>query len=335
YDALLRLTEGAAPLRARHVPHVLYHRRRGSPSRSSAASREAHFERRGIAARVEALGPPGHYRVRYALPAELPVVSVIVPTRDRVELLRRCVDGVLKGTSYRALELLVVDNQSADPETVRWFGSLESDPRVRVLDYDAPFDFAALNNWAVRRANGDLLAFLNNDTEVIHPDWLDEMVSQALRPEIGAVGAKLLYPDDTIQHGGVILGIGGVAGHAHRGLRRNGEGYHGRAALAQNFSAVTAACLVVRREVFDEVGGFDPERFGVAFNDVDLCLRIRERGYRILWTPFAELYHHESASLGLPGAPARRERFEKESRRLVERWRSLIENDPAYNPNLT
>lgn len=314
HSSLLAITDASSPERIRHIPHVLYHRAvRGSTVTNS---------------------PPAA-RIRHALPEPPPPVSVVVPTRDRVDLMRKCAEGILFVTDYPELELVIVNNQSVEYETLRFLESIRGDSRVRVLDYDAPFDFAALNNWAVARSKGDVIAFVNNDVEVISPDWLSEMVVHAVRPEIGAVGAKLYYPDDTIQHAGVVLGVAGIAGHAHHRLSRKSSGYFGRASAVQDYSAVTAACMVLRREVFDAVGGFDAENFRVAFNDVDLCLRIGALGYRILWTPFAELYHHESASLGGPRSPQRRRRFEEESRLLQERWGGVIRHDPAYNPNLS
>jgi GT2 family glycosyltransferase len=346
YDLALRVVEATEPNRIRHIPHVLYHWRTisGSVARHPAqksypydAARKAlqeHLDHKAAEAEVVSTFHLGYYRVQYRR-KDTPRVSVIIPDKDRVGLLEICVDGVLNRTDYTDIELLIVNNRSEKPETFRYFDSVRKDPRVRVLDYDAPFNYAALNNWAVRQAKGNLIAFLNNDTEVISKEWLSEMVSHALRPEVGAVGAKLYYPNDTIQHGGILVGIGGLAGHAHHTLPRKTEGYFGRAVLVQNLSAVTAACMVLRRKVFEDIGGFDTESFSVAFNDVDLCLRIGARGYRIVWTPYAELYHHESASVGLPEEPQRRELFERESEFLRERWREVIEHDPAYNPNLT
>lgn len=212
---------------------------------------------------------------------------------------------------------------------------------VKVLDYDAPFNYSAINNAAVRHASGEVLAFLNNDLEVINNDWLDEMVSQAMRPEIGAVGAMLYYPDDTVQHAGIVLGIGGqpgtpsVAGHAFKCAPRGSEGQRNRLRLVQNYSAVTAACMVVRRSVFEQVGGFNEAELAIAFNDVDFCLRVRAAGYRNLWTPFAELYHHESASRGLEDTPEKQARFAREVAYMRAQWGPLLDDDPAYNSNLT
>jgi GT2 family glycosyltransferase len=207
-----------------------------------------------------------------------------------------------------------------------------------VLRYDAPFNYAAINNLAVQKASGDIVGLLNNDLEVITPHWLDEMVSYAVQPEIGAVGAMLYYPNDTIQHAGVVLGIGfpppGVAAHAYKHCARGYRGQSSRALLCQNISAVTAACMVVRRQVFEEVGGLDEKNLPIAFNDIDFCLRVAEKGYRNLWTPHAEFYHHESASRGYENTVEKRGRFEIESRYMKQRWQELLVNDPAYNLNL-
>jgi GT2 family glycosyltransferase len=274
-------------------------------------------------------------RVRYSLPQEPPQVSMIIPTRNEVELIRRCVESIGEKTEYRDFEILIVDNGSDDPETIQYLRGLEAAGAVRLLSYPHPFNFSAINNFAVRHVRGELLAFLNNDLEVIDSGWLGEMVSHAVRPEIGAVGACLWYPDDRLQHGGVVLGLGGVAGHAMKMLPRGAKGYNARAVLVQNYSAVTAACMLVRRRVFDEIGGFDADNLPIAFNDVDLCLRIREKGYRNLWTPYAQLYHHESASRGPEDTPEKQARFGKEIAYMRHRWGQLLHHDPAYNPNLT
>ncbi|MGH6980457.1 MAG: glycosyltransferase family 2 protein [Stellaceae bacterium] len=345
YDLALRVIERTEPRRIRHVPHVLYHRRAAPGSlvvaakeHGGAAARRAvsdHFQRLGISAAVTA-APIGDYqRVKYRLRSPVPRVSIVVPTTDRLDLVERCVDGILHRTDYGNLEILIVDNRSVEEATLRYFARIAGNPRVRILPYDAPFNFSAINNFAARRATGEILVLLNNDTEVINADWLAEMAANAQRPEVGAVGAKLLYPNDTVQHGGVIVGVGGLADHASKNLPRSSPGYFGRAQLAQNFSAVTAACLALRKNVFDEVGGLNEADLRVAFNDVDLCLRIREKGYLVVWTPYAELYHHESATRGSDATPERRPEFEQEMRFLKEKWGKVLRDDPYYNPNLS
>ncbi|QCO68702.2 glycosyltransferase family 2 protein [Luteimonas yindakuii] len=344
WDLALRCIERLAPDQIGHVPRVLYHWRAISGSTAlgvqhkdyagSAGVRavEEHLLRTGQKATVEPTAA-GHLRVLRELPS-VPRVSLIIPTRNRVELLRMCVQSILERTDYPDYEILIVDNQSDEQATFDYFRELESEPRVRVLRYDAPFNYSLINNFAAAQATGTVIGLVNNDIEVITPAWLTTMTAQALRPEIGAVGAMLYYPDDTIQHAGVVLGIGGVAGHVYTGRRAGTEGQCGRALLAQELSAVTAACLLVRKEVFDEVGGLDP-KLVVAFNDVDFCIRVLDAGYRNIWTPYAELYHHESASRGYEDTPEKIARFNGEVDRMLDRWGDALLADPCYNPNLT
>lgn len=284
---------------------------------------------------VSRLGNLPCYRVQYPLPSPAPWVTAIVPTRDRVALLRACLEGLLHRTNYPHLEVLVVDNGSVLPETLRYLNEIRADRRVRVIGFPGPFNYSAINNHAAAVARGSVLALVNNDIDVIHSDWLGEMVSHALRLGIGAVGAKLLYASGSIQHAGVILGIGGVAGHSHRFLPGDRPGYGFRAMSIQNVSAVTGACLVVRKSVYLEVGGLNEVDLAVAMNDVDFCLRLMEAGYRNLFTPFATLYHHESMSRGRDDTEQKQAVFRKESGYMKQRWGNLLERDPAYNPNLT
>lgn len=268
--------------------------------------------------------------------AQLPTVSVIVPTRNRLDLLRTCLDGLV-GTDYPAMEVIVVDNGSDDPATLEYLVALDP-ARFRVLRDDGPFNFSRLNNRAAQLATGDLLCLLNNDIEMLAPDWLAIMARQALRPEVGAVGARLLYPDGRIQHAGVVLGICGGAAHAHRLLRPEAEGYFRRHALPQFVSAVTAACLVVRRESFEAVGGLDEANFAVAFNDVDLCMRLNQRGWQALYEPRATLVHHESVSRGLDRDPVGAARLAGELAALKARWGTGDMDrqvDPFHHPQLS
>jgi O-antigen biosynthesis protein len=346
YDLVLRVAEKTTPKKIRHIPRVLYHWRAipgstaiGPESKvyaHDAAKRsiEGHFRRTKIKADV-LQGFGSYHRVRYHLPKKLPLVSILICTRDKVSLLKGIVTGILEKTDYPNIELVIVDNESKEKETLKYFRELSSEPRVRIVSYPHPFNFAAMNNFAVMQSRGELVAFINNDLEVIRPDWLKEMVSFAIRPEFGAVGARLLYPDGRVQHAGVVLGVGGVAGHAHKYSPGNEGGYMSRSLLIQSFSAVTAACLVMRRNVFDEIGGFDAKNLAVAFNDVDLCLKIRSRGYRVVYTPYAELYHLESASRGSDLKGSARDRLNREDQFMRTKWGSLLENDPFYNPNLT
>jgi GT2 family glycosyltransferase len=347
YDMALRVVEQTEPRRIRHIPYILYHWRAipgsaalGVEQKSYAhdAARLAvhdHFTRIGLRATCEpAPDVPYHQRVRYSLPDPPPHVTIVIPTKDRVDLLSRCVGSITSRSTYPSFDIVIVDNGSIEAASLAWFEQARTDPRVSVLRVDEPFNFSRLNNLAAARARGPMLCFLNNDTEVISPGWLEEMVSLAVREDVGAVGAMLYYPDDTVQHAGVVLGLGGVASHAHRGLRRGAPGSYGRAALTQAMSAVTAACMVIRRAVFDGVGGFD-ETLAVAYNDVDLCLRIGARGLRNVWTPFAELYHFELVSRGDDTQGTGRPRFLAESRLMHERWKELLTADPYYNPNLS
>jgi GT2 family glycosyltransferase len=344
YDLVLRAAARTSPRRIHHIPHVLYHWRAIAGSAALGPQEKSYAIDRArlaiadllttqrIDAQVVAAAVPHFHRVRYALRAP-PPVSVVIPARDEIALLRSCVTGLLDRTDYPKLEIIIIDSQSRERDTHAYFADLATDPRVRVIDYDKPFNYAAINNFAAALASGSMLCLLNNDIEVIHADWLREMVSHAVRPGIGGVGAMLYYPDDRIQHAGTILGISGVAAHAHRWRRRGTPGYFGRAMLIQNLSAVTAACFVVPAKVYAEIGGFDERNLAVAFNDVDLCLRIGERGYRIVWTPHAELYHHESASRGPDTDPDKRGRFVAEVAYMQRRWGALLQHDPCYNPN--
>jgi glycosyltransferase involved in cell wall biosynthesis len=347
YDLALRCIERLQPAQIHHIPRVLYHWRaiEGSTAMSmdeksyaAVAARKAlreHLERTGAANAGVEVSRHG-YRIRrpVGLGAAAPKVSLIIPTRDRVELLRMCVESILADTVYPSYEIVVVDNQSSAPEALAYLDELAARAGVRVLRYDAAFNYSAINNHAVAHCDGEIIGLVNNDIQVIHSEWLEEMVSHAIRPDVGAVGAMLYYPNDTIQHAGVLLGVHGVAAHAYSTAPRGCGGQISRAGLVQELAAVTAACLLVRRDVYMAVGGLD-EKLQVAFNDVDFCLRVRNAGFRNLWTPFAELYHHESASRGSEDTPEKKARFEREVRFMTERWGDALQSDPAYNPNLT
>ncbi|MDG4549639.1 MAG: glycosyltransferase family 2 protein [Candidatus Contendobacter sp.] len=342
YDLALRIVEQIEPSQVRHIPRILYHHRVtvginevmviSLPAALKAVN--DHLGRKKIHAQAIP-SPDGLYiRVRYRLPEAPPLATLIIPTRNGFKLLHRCIESILEKTSYPNYEIIIVDNDSNDSKTVEYLQHLSESPKIRVLDYPYPFNYSAINNMAVNHAHGDLIGFLNNDMEVINDDWLIEMISHALRPEIGAVGARLWYKDDTLQHGGVILGIGGVANHAHKGIARGEAGYFGRAILIQNFSAVTGACMVLRKECFMDVGGFNEEQLAVTFNDVDLCLKLIKSGLRIVWTPYAELYHYESASRGYDDTLEKITRSKREINYMREQWNAWLASDPAYNPNL-
>ncbi len=344
YDLALRFIERIEPSQIRHIPRVLYHWRMiagstavGASEKNYAAERarlaiEEHLKRMRIAATVETV-PVAVQRVRYQLPEARPLVSIIIPTRNGLNLVRQCIESIREKTTYSPYEILLVDNGSDDKAAIDYFTALDRDGTVRRIEDPGPFNFSRINNDAARKALGEYFLFLNNDIEVITPDWLGELVSHAMRPGIGSVGARLWYPNNTIQHAGLVL-VAGLAAHAHHGRPRGNDGYFSRAGLIQSLSAVTAACVCVPKKVFEEIGGFD-ETLAVAFNDVDLCLRIQSRGYRNVYTPYAELYHHESASRGYENTPEKRIRFEKEANILRERWLPILLNDPYYNPNLS
>lgn len=348
YDLALRVVAETTPGRIVHIPGVLYHWRRGSTIRAfseAALDRCTTNARRAVQEFVSRAQPDVQVepapsvaawnRVIYPVPQPEPLVSVIIPSRDHADMLARTVQGLLDRTHYPALEVLIVDNGSTEPDALALLDALALDPRVRVLRCPGPFNYSALNNGAVREAAGSLILLLNNDIDVIDPDWLREMVSHAIRPGVGAVGAKLLFPDGTIQHGGVTIGMGGVAGHQYLHKPGNDPGYFGHLKLTRNVTAVTAACLLVRRQAFLEVGGFDEVALPVAFNDVDLCLKLVEKGYRNLWTPFAELFHLESASRGSDLTGEKAARFNQECLYMQQRWGHLLDNDPYCNPNLS
>ncbi len=271
---------------------------------------------------------------RPAMATENPKVSLIIPTRDGADVLATCIRSIRTRTRYPNYEIIIIDNGSVEDKTKQLFAELANDSAIRILPRPEPFNFSKLNNAAAREATGDILGFINNDIEVTHEDWLDQMVALAVRPDAGCVGAKLLYPDGRIQHAGIVVGLGGVAGHGHRFAGKEEPGYLNRLRCVQNVSAVTAACLLVRRAVFDKVGGFD-ESLTVAFNDVDFCLRVRDAGYLNLWTPFAELIHHESVSRGRDLTPRKAKRFADEYAAMQRRWGAALLNDPYYSPHLT
>jgi len=347
YDLVLRCVARIGDARdIVHVPEVLYHWRMAQGSTASGQEQKTytteaarlalqdHFDSTGKPVTVSVLAP-GLYRQHWAIPQPAPLVSLIVPTRDCHDVLKTCIDSILAQTGYANYEILIVDNQSSCPQTLAYMAGLEAAGQARVLRYDLPFNYSAINNFAARQARGSILGLINNDVEAIGPDWLGEMVSHVVRPDIGCVGAKLYYPNDTIQHGGVVCGIGGVAGHSHKYRARDDDGYFSRMRIVHNTSAVTAAVLLVRRAVFEQVGGLDEIGLRVAFNDVDFCLKVMGTGLRNLWTPFAELYHHESVSRGSDETPEKRERFRHECAVMQARWPDVLAHDPYYNRNLT
>ena len=344
WDFALRFLELTKPENIKHLPHVLYHWRAISGSTATsieakdyasvAAKRalDSYWQRHGVEVAIEPVGA-GHFITRLPVPDPLPLVSILILAHNDGKSLHRRLERVLGRTDYPNLEVLVVDNDSGEPATLACLDNLKAEGTVRVLRYPGCLNFAAISNWAVQQAKGSCLCLLNKDVEPINSDWLKVMVAHSQRPDIGVVGALLYYPDDRIQHAGVFLdGVG--AGYIYWKYPRGTAGYASRARLAQNLSAVTSACLVVRKQLWDKVGGMDEVNFPATFNDVDFCLRVAARGNRNLWTPGAELYHYESATRGKYNAPEKQARFIAEIARLQERWGDLLCQDPAWNPNL-
>jgi len=346
YDLVLRLTERTQHIG--HIPKVLYSWRRtaGSTALMSSSKTYAYLaaqhaleqalERRGELGVVKPVsGHPGHFTVHRVL-RDQPLTSIVILTKDRPEILNQCLQSIFKRSTYRNFEIILIDNGSQEEKTIRLLARwAEREPkRFRMERIDAPFNFSALNNRGVQIARGTFVLLLNNDTEVISPDWLQEMAAQAARPEIGAVGAMLLFPNDTIQHAGIVLGIGEWAGHSHKGMPVDIPGYGGRLLGPSNYAAVTAACLMIRKELFLSLGGFD-ESLAVACGDVELCLRVLERGLYNVVLPHVRLYHYESATRGYEDSPQKRERFRSEIAYVRDRWADLLDEDPFYNPNLT
>lgn len=348
-ELLLRCLAHVKSAEIVHIPQVLYHWRMLEGSTALASGEKHYTTEAGIKALQEFFSAQGRedvkvgtglvpntYRVRYPIPQPEPLVSLLIPTRDKLVLLEPCVRSILDKTTYQNYEIIILDNESVEIATLDFFKRIQAKGnRVRVLPYHHPFNYSAINNYGVQQARGTLIGLVNNDIEVISPEWLSEMVSHALRQEIGCVGAKLYYDDETIQHAGVIVGLGGVAGHSHKYFPRAASGYFHRLKIVQNLSAVTAACLVVRKSTYEQVNGLEEDGLRVAFNDVDFCLKVREAGYRNLWTPYAELYHHESKSRGAEDTPERIERFNKEIAFMISKWGEKLRCDPYYSTNLT
>ncbi|HEY2535246.1 MAG TPA: glycosyltransferase family 2 protein, partial [Xanthobacteraceae bacterium] len=346
WDFAFRVLETYLEAKVHHIPFVLCHRRQTSPilfsntsvARAASAAQRAvsdHLTRTDQAAEVIPSTISSFPRITRKLPAQRPLVSVIIPTRNYCEFLQKCVDGLINRTNYKPLEIVIADNGSSEPDSLAFLADLRTRPGFVIIEDREPFNFSRLVNRGVAASSGEICVLLNNDVDVINADWLDELVSHALRPEVGAVGAKLYYADDTLQHGGVILGVGGVAAHEHKHVPRASDGYFGRLKLTHSLSCVTAACIAVRRAVYDAVGGFDEKHLTIAFNDVDFCIRVREAGYRIIWTPYAELYHYESLSRGYETTPEKANRFADEIKYMRARWGEILDNDPFYNPNLS
>ena len=345
FDFILRCCEKAKKIT--HIPKVLYHWRCHMDSTAADPSSKAyayeagrkaireHYQRMGIDAKVDMTERPGWYRSHIKVQGN-PMVSIIIPNKDHTDDLELCLFSMSRKSTYRNYEVLIVENNSEKEETFEYYKKLpERYPKVRVLTWEKEFNYSAINNFAAEEAQGEYLLFLNNDVEILTPDWIEEMLQNCQQENVAAVGAKLYYPDDTIQHAGVVLGLGGIAGHTMCRASREDPGYFGRMISVQEISAVTAACMMVKKSEFDSVKGFD-ETFQVAFNDIDLCMKFRAAGKKIVFTPYAELYHYESKSRGLEDTPEKQFRFDKEVKRFQEKWAQQLEmGDPYYSPNLS
>ena len=345
FDFILRCCEKAKKIT--HIPKVLYHWRCHMDSTAADPSSKAyayeagrkaireHYQRMGIDAKVDMTERPGWYRSHIKVQGN-PMVSIIIPNKDHTDDLELCLFSMSRKSTYRNYEVLIVENNSEKEETFEYYKKLpERYPKVRVLTWEKEFNYSAINNFAAKKAQGEYLLFLNNDVEILTPDWIEEMLQNCQQENVAAVGVKLYYPDDTIQHAGVVLGLGGIAGHIMCRASREDPGYFGRMISVQEISAVTAACMMVKKSEFDSVKGFD-ETFQVAFNDIDLCMKFRAAGKKIVFTPYAELYHYESKSRGLEDTPEKQFRFDKEVKRFQEKWAQQLEmGDPYYSPNLS
>ncbi len=345
YDFIFRCTEKAEKIV--HIPKVLYHWRCHEDSTSEnpesklyafdagARAIAAHYERIGIKAEVKKGEYLGLYRTRFIREYD-PLISIIIPNKDHIDDLKRCMDAIDEKSTYRNYEYIIVENNSTDEKTFAWYKELEQTKKnVRVVYWKGEFNYSAINNFGEKEAKGEYLLLLNNDTEMINPDCLEELLGYCMRENTGAVGARLYYGDNTIQHAGVVIGFGGIAGHCFVQQKRENTGYCHRIICAQDYSAVTAACMMVKRSAFHEVGGLD-ENLKVAFNDIDFCLKLRAAGYLIVYNPYAELYHYESKSRGLEDTPEKLERFHREIAMLEKKWPDIFrDGDPYYNPNLT
>ncbi|WP_083672160.1 glycosyltransferase family 2 protein [Sphingomonas montana] len=331
YGILIELLACPDAAPARHVPYVATTTppdvwQRGSSARAALVANHV-----GVPVTT---GPFGTLILHWPLPDPLPRVSIVIPTRDRIDLLRTCVDGILHATDYPLLELIIADNDSTEPASITYFNEISRDPRVKIVRWPHPYNYSAINNHAVTHAGGDYICLLNNDVEIIDPSWLREMIAQAIRPGVAAVGARLLYADRSVQHAGVVVGIGDAAGHAHRALADGQPGWFAQSLITRCATAVTAACLVIEKAKFDAVGGLDAESLAIAYNDVDLCLKLRAAGWHNIYASQAVLIHHESKSRGFDFAPEHITRYHQELLKFQERWQTVGFADPTHHPKL-
>lgn len=344
HDFIFRCVEQAREIA--HIPEILYHWRTHKASTAdNPASKmyafdagkraiEAHLARMEVKGIVSHTKDLGFFRVKYPVQGE-PLVSVIIPNKDEEPTLRACIESIRKNTTYKNYEIIIIENNSTSKEIFQYYKELSMEENVRIFNWKKEFNYSAINNYGARKAKGDYLLFLNNDVTVITPDWMEEMLGVCQRKEVGAVGVKLLYPDNTIQHAGCVIGIGGIAGHMFVDMPAERTGYLHKASILQDMSAVTAACMMMKREAFEKAGGFT-ETLAVAFNDVDLCLKVRKEGYLIVYDPYAQLYHMESKTRGEEDSEEKLRRFQTEIEYMRCHWLDILKNgDPYYNKNLS
>ena len=344
YDLILRVAETAKKII--HIPKILYHHRvsqnsvAGDPYaklyayKSATKALDDHIKRVDLKGTVEDGLFLSSYKINYTIDT-VPMISIIIPNKDHTEDLEKCVKSILHKSTYRNFEIIIVENSSSEERTFKLYDELKKLNNIKLIEWNNPFNYSAVNNYAVKYSTGEVLLFCNNDTEVINPDWIERMLEHAQRKEVGAVGAKLYYPDNTIQHAGIILGVGNITGHSHKCFPQESNGYFGRLKSVQNLSAVTGACLMIRKNVFEEIEGFD-EGFILAFNDIDLCMKLREKGYLIVFTAYSELYHHESKTRGYDNKLEKQKMFRIEIKNFQDKWKHILElGDPYYSPNLT
>lgn len=344
YDFILRCCEQAKSIV--HIPKILYHWRvhKASTADNPASKRyafeagkraiEAHLKRMKVTGTVSATKDLGFYRVKYKVQGN-PFISIVIPNKDNMGILKRCIDSIQSKSTYRNYEVIIVENNSKEPDTFAYYKSIDGKDGISVIYWEEEFNYSRINNYGIMHAKGDYIVCLNNDISVITPDWMEELLGNCQRKEVGITGARLYFPDNTIQHAGIVVGMGGSAGSMFVGMSRNRTGYMHKAAIQQNLSAVTAACFMVKRQAFEQAGGFD-EKLAVAFNDVDFCLRVRRAGYLVVYNPDAQMYHDESKTRGYEDTPEKQARFQKEKDYLRSRWPEIMEQgDPYYNRNLS
>lgn len=344
YDLIFRCTEQAEKIV--HIPKILYHWRvhKASTADNPASKMyafdagkraiEEHLKRAGMTGSVSHTKDLGFYRVKYEV-LGTPLVSIVIPNKDQAEMLKNCLDSIREKSTYRNYEIIIVENNSKEEKTFAFYKSLSGQKNIQVVYWDREFNYSAINNFGISKAKGDYIICLNNDITVITPEWMEELLGHCQRKEVGAVGVRLYYPDNTIQHAGIVIGIGGIAGSLFVGMNRNRSGYLHKVRLQQDLSAVTAACMMIKRSVFEEVQGFE-EKLAVAFNDVDFCLKVCNCGYLVVYDPYAEMYHDESKTRGTEDTKEKVRRFQSEIEYMRSHWITILKKgDPNYNKNLS